>query len=73
MANTAVIFILIFYAIMLIPCIGIGWVGYKLLDRLGRYPSRTPAIQLSVLFQLVVIEVVSFTLILCFFKVLTAE
>jgi len=44
-----------------------------LINQLGRYPSRTPAIQLSVVLKLVVLEVVSWTLLLLFFKILVAE
>lgn len=70
-SGAAFVFILVFYVLILIPCIGIGWLGYDLLDRLGRFPSKTPAIQMSVLFKLVLIEVVSLTLILLFFKALS--
>ncbi len=72
-SGASVIFILLFYVFMLIPCIGISIIGVRLLGKLGRFPSKTPAIQMSVLFQLVVLEVVSLTLIVGFFKVLTAE
>jgi TRAP-type C4-dicarboxylate transport system permease small subunit len=71
--GAAAVFITVFYVLMLIPCIGIGWLGWDLLTRLGRYPSKTPAIQMSVLFKLVVVEVLSITLILVFFKALTAQ
>ena len=73
MGNLAFIFIIIFWVIMLIPCIGIGWIGLKLINKLGRYPSKTPAIQMNVLFKLIFIEVISFTLLIGFFKVLVAE
>jgi hypothetical protein len=71
--NVAFIFAIIFYVLMLIPCIGVGWLGKNMLDRLGRFPSKTQAIQMSVLFKLIVIEVVSITLILCFFKALVSD
>lgn len=73
MASTALFFILIFYILMLIPCLGVGWLGYKLITRLGRYPSRTPAIQLGIMLKLIIVEVVSLTLILLMFKILVAE
>ena len=73
MNSVAALFILIFFVLILIPSLSVGWLGYKLIDRLGRYPSRTPAIQLSVLVKLVVVEVVSLTLLLLLFKVLVAE
>ena len=73
MAIVAVIFISIFWILLLIPCVGATWIGYKLITKLGRYPSRTPAIQMSVMLKLVIVEVVSFALILTFFKALVAE
>ena len=72
-SGAALIFIGVFYILILIPCVGIGWLGYDLLDRLGRFPSKTPAIQMSVLLKLVLIEVVSLTLILIFFKALSTS
>ena len=66
-------FVAIFYGIILFACVGVGWIGKNMLDQLGRYPSKTPAIQMGVLFKLVVVEVVSMTLIVLFFKALTAE
>jgi len=73
LGGIALIFVAIFYGIMLFACIGIGWIGKGLLDNLGRYPSKTPAIQMGILFKLVVLEVVSITLIVLFFKSLTAQ
>jgi TRAP-type C4-dicarboxylate transport system permease small subunit len=71
--SAALVFILIFCTCVLIPCVAIGWVGKNLIHRLGHFPSKTPAIQMSILFKLVVIEVVSMSLILLLFKALTAE
>jgi len=70
-SGTALLFIVVFYIMMSIPCIGIGWVGFKMLTQLGRYPSRTPAIQMDVLLKLIVIEVGSLAMILTFFKIMT--
>jgi len=73
MGSAAFIFVIIFYALMIIPCVGVAWIGKNLLDRLGRYPSKTPAIQMSIVVKLTVLEVVSMTLLLLFFKILVAE
>jgi hypothetical protein len=71
--STTLIFIAIFYVLILIPCVGVGWVGWNLINQLGRFPSKTPAIQMGIIFKLVVVELVSFTLILAFFKVLSVK
>lgn len=73
MNGVMLVFVAIFYVLIIIPCVGVSWIGCRLFDRLGRHPSKTPAIQMSVLFPLVIIEVVSFALLLAFFKALVAE
>ena len=73
MGSAAAIFVVIFFVLVLIPCVGIAWIGTRLINKLGRYPSKTPAIQLSVVLQLAVLEIGSWTLILLFFKILVAE
>lgn len=70
---TGLIFVGVFFVCIAIPCVGVAWLGKNMLNRLGRYPSKTPAIQLSVAFKLVIIEIVSFTLLLTFFKILVAQ
>jgi len=72
MGGVALIFILFYWTVILIPAVGTCWIGRSLINRLGRWPSKTPAIQMSILFKLVVLEVVSFTLLLAFFKALVA-
>jgi len=73
MGGAGTVFVLIFGAIMLIPCAAVAWLGYHAIAKIGQYPSKTPAIQMGVLLKLVVIEVVSFTLILAFFKILVSQ
>ncbi|MCB9772297.1 MAG: hypothetical protein H6754_07080 [Candidatus Omnitrophica bacterium] len=73
MGATALIFIVVFFILIAIPCLGVGWLGYKLITRLGRYPSKTPAIQLGIMLKLIIVEVVSLTLILLLFKILVSE
>jgi len=72
-SGAAIVFILLFFAFTIIPCVGTAIIGVNLINKLGRFPSKTPSVQMSVLFQLVVLEVVSFTLILAFFKVLSVD
>ncbi len=73
MGSVALLFIIIYFVLISIPCLGVGWLGYKLITKLGRYPSKTPAIQMGIMLKLVIIEVVSLTLILVFFKALVSE
>ncbi len=73
MSSEAIVFIVIFFVLILIPCISAGWLGCKFITKLGRFPSKTPAIQTSVVIKLAIIEIVSFTLLIAFFKILVAE
>lgn len=73
MTKVAFIFVMIFFFLIAIPCVGMGWLGVNLINRLGQFPSKTQAIQMSVMLKLIVIEIVSITLILMFFKSLVAE
>ena len=67
------IFAAIFFVLIAVPCVGVAWLGTKLINELGRYPSKTPAIQLSIVLKLTVLEIGSWTMLLLFFRVLVAE
>jgi len=73
MESTGLVLIGLFFLAVNIPCIAIAWLGSKFFDQIGRYPSKTPAIQLSIVLKLAVIEVGAFTLILALFKVLSPD
>ena len=70
MDSTSLVLLCLFFLAVNIPCVVIAWLGVKFLAELGRYPSKTAAIQMSICLKLVVIEVFSFTFILALFKVL---
>ena len=58
----------IFYAIIIIvPCVIIALMGRKMIAQLGLYPSRTPSIQMSVCYKLIIVEVITFTLLIAFY------
>lgn len=65
-----IILMCLFLIIIGIPCVGITLVGRQLIHKLSHFPSKTPTIQTSVLFKLVVIEIVGFTLLLTFYHIL---
>ncbi len=73
MGSTGFILVAIFFVLIAIPCVGVAWLGTKMINQLGRYPSKTPAIQLSVVLKLTVLEIGSWTMLLLFFKILVAE
>lgn len=69
MLGASLIFLIMIIVVIGVPCVGIGFIGYHMMTRLGRYPSKTPAITLSVFIKLVVIEVISFALLIAFFRI----
>jgi len=73
MESVGLIFIVIFAVVIAIPCVGVAWLGKGMLDQLGKFPSRTPAIQINIVIKLLVLESVSWTLLLLFFKILSAK
>ena len=66
-----VILITVILILIGIPCAGVAVLGNRLLNRLGYFPSKTPAIQKSILVKLVVIEIISVTFLLMFFHALS--
>ena len=63
------IFLSVYALIILIPCGLITIIGRRMISELGRYPSRSPSIHMSILFKLVIIEVATFASLLGFFKI----
>lgn len=61
--------ITIIFVIIGIPCIFIAVLGFKMLNKLAYFPSKNPAIQTSIFFWLVMIEIVAFTMLMIFYHV----
>ncbi len=66
------IFGLIYTVIVIVPCIIVAIMGRNMLNRLGTYPSQTPAIQMSILVRLVLLEIVTFALLILFYHIFSA-
>ncbi len=56
-----------FFLLMIIPCVSVGIIGYRMITKLGQYPSKTPEIQMSIWLKLLLIEAFSFGMIYLFF------
>lgn len=56
-----------FLFLIIVPCVGVATIGYRMLTQLGRYPSKTPEIQMSICLKLFLIEAFSFGLIYIFY------
>jgi len=65
----ALIFINVFAVIVLIPCYFVFLIGRHMMDDMGRFPTRAPAIQAKALLKLVVVEVAAFFFLTAFYRV----
>ncbi len=65
------ILFLVFAFIMGVPCIGTAILGSKLMNRIGRFPSKTPAIQTNIIAKLVALEIISFGMLTMLYHVLS--
>ena len=67
--RVALIFIGLFFVIIAGPCFAVTVMGYKTIEEMGRYPSKTPFIQMSIFWKLVALEVLSFIFIIVFYHI----
>lgn len=67
--GAAVTLITILIVIVGLPCVAVAWLGSRMINKLGYFPSKNPAIQTSIFLQLLVIEIFSFTLLFLFYHV----
>ena len=73
MLESSLVFLLIWAALIFLPCAAIGWLGFRFITRLGQYPSKTAVFQKNIMFIYFIIVFASFTGILVFFKILSSE
>lgn len=73
MGGAGLVFVGIYLFLIFVPCFVVGFLGYRFIENLGRYPSKTPVFQVKMLFWMVVTEIVSMSLLMAFFKILVAE
>ena len=59
---------IIFGILIIVPCVLVALIGRKMIEQLGMFPSQTPAIHMSVVYKLVIIEVITFTLLMIFYQ-----
>lgn len=65
------IFALIYSVLVIVPCILVTLLGRKMIDELGRFPSKTPVIQVNVFYKLVVVESMTFIFLIGFYHILS--
>lgn len=60
-------FSLFFAPIILVPCALVALIGRKVIDKIGLHPTKTPAIQMGMVWWLILIELVTFALLIAFY------
>ena len=63
------IFITAFLVIIAVPCVGIAMMGTKLINNLGNFPTKSASFQMAMIWKLVALMFVSFSLLVAFFKI----
>ena len=59
--------ICLFLVVVALPCVFIGLWGSKMINDLGNHPSRSVEIQAAASWKILVVEAISFTLLLGLF------
>ena len=64
-----ILFVLFFAFIVGLPCFFVAVLGSKMINDLGNFPTKTAKIQVSVLWKLFIVEVISFGILTLFFRI----
>lgn len=73
MESASIVLLCLFFLAVNIPCIAVAWLGSKFIGELGKFPSKTSALQVGICLKLFIVEVAAFTFILALFKVLSPD
>lgn len=69
----SLIFIGVFAVIVLVPCVIIALMGRKAINEMGRYPTRIPLIQSKMMMPLILVDMVTFALLVGFYNVFSGQ
>jgi hypothetical protein len=67
--NEGLVFIGILTFIVGVPCFAVAMLGTRLINHIGRYPTKSARLQMGICIQLLVLEIFSFFLLALFFHV----
>jgi F0F1-type ATP synthase membrane subunit c/vacuolar-type H+-ATPase subunit K len=70
MGGAAYILLGLFIFVVCVPCIGIAILGFNLMEKMGRYPSKTPAFQISTFLKLAILEIIAFGMLATLYHLL---
>jgi hypothetical protein len=63
------LFILFFLFIVGLPCFFVAFLGTKMMNDLGNFPTKTAKIQMNIIWKLLLVEIFSFGLLTLFFHI----
>jgi hypothetical protein len=52
-----------FFVVVGFPCFFTGWWGSRMINELGNHPSQSAQIQASVMWKMLIVEIISFALL----------
>lgn len=67
--TAGLILIVIVLMVIAIPCFFVAFLGYQMLHKLAYYPSKNPAIQMSIFFWLIIVEIASVAMLIAFYHI----
>lgn len=67
--HEGLIFIVVFSIVLAIPCVAIAYLGSKLIQNLGQYPSKSAKFQIATALPLLGTMILSFGLFALFFHI----
>ena len=63
------LFVSFFAVIIGLPCYFVTLFGTKMINDLGNFPTKTAKIQTSILWKVLIVEIVSFMMLTAFFQI----
>ena len=61
------VLVAVVFVMMVIPCVILSFIGYRMISAIGNHPSKTPGIQMGILLKLLIVEFVALTMWLIFY------
>ena len=63
------LFVLFFGLIVGLPCFFVAFLGSKMVNDLGNFPTKTAKIQVGILWKIFIVEVVAFLMLVAFYHI----
>jgi hypothetical protein len=71
--GVSLIFSSIYSMMIIVPCVITLVIGRRVIQEVGRWPAKTPAIQMSIVWKLITLEVITFFFLISFFQFFASQ